>query len=110
MLFIEYGGHIGLMNLTDGNLGRHLIYFKMLNDARVASVGFIKYNVCTLRIKKEKNIEIKFQVILVFYRTISLDIPFFFRLFKRLQSNKGGKHQESIQSSTTPDPGYHMGK
>ena len=25
------------------------------------------------------------------------------------QSKKGGKDQESIQSSTTPDPGYHMG-
>ena len=25
-------------------------------------------------------------------------------------SKKGGKDQESIQSSTTPDPGYHMGK
>ena len=23
---------------------------------------------------------------------------------------KGGKDQETIQSSTTPDPGYHMGK
>ena len=26
------------------------------------------------------------------------------------KSKKGGKSQESIQSSTTPDPGYHMGK
>ena len=25
-------------------------------------------------------------------------------------SKKCGKDQESIQSSTTPDPGYHMGK
>ena len=25
-------------------------------------------------------------------------------------SKKGGKDQESIQSSTTPDPGYHMVK
>ena len=25
-------------------------------------------------------------------------------------SKKGGKVQESIQSSTTPDPEYHMGK
>ena len=24
------------------------------------------------------------------------------------QSKKGGKNQESIKSSTTPDPGYHM--
>ena len=30
--------------------------------------------------------------------------------FKSLQRKKGGKDQESIQSSTTPDPGYHMGK
>ena len=26
------------------------------------------------------------------------------------ESKKGGKDQESIQLSTTPDPGYHMGK
>ena len=26
------------------------------------------------------------------------------------QIKKGGKDQELIQSSTTPDPGYHMGK
>ena len=25
------------------------------------------------------------------------------------ESKKGGKDQELIQSSTTPDPGYHMG-
>ena len=29
---------------------------------------------------------------------------------KALQSKKDGKDQETIQSSTTPDPGYHMGK
>ena len=72
MLLIEYVGHIGLRSLTDGHLGRHLEYFKTLNDARVASVGFIKYNVSTTRINKEKNLKIKFQVILVFYRTNSL--------------------------------------
>ena len=27
-----------------------------------------------------------------------------------VQCNKRGKNQESIQSSTTPDPGYHMRK
>ena len=27
-----------------------------------------------------------------------------------LQSKKGGKDQELIQSSTTPEPEYHMGK
>ena len=26
------------------------------------------------------------------------------------KSKKGDKDQESMQSSTTPDPGYHMGK
>ena len=26
------------------------------------------------------------------------------------ESKKGGKDQEMIQSSTTPEPGYHMGK
>ena len=70
MLLIEYVGHIGLRSLTDGHLGRHLEYFKTLNDARVASVGFIKYNASTTRINKEKNFKIKFQVILVFYRPI----------------------------------------
>ena len=71
MLLIEYVGHIGLRSLTDGHLGRHLEYFKTLNDARVASVGFIKYNASTTRINKEKNFKIKFQVNLVFYRTYS---------------------------------------
>ena len=69
MLLIKYFGHIGLRSLTDGHLGRHLKYFKTLNDARVASVGFIKYNASTTRINKEKNFKIKFQVILVFYWT-----------------------------------------
>ena len=27
-----------------------------------------------------------------------------------LESKKNGKDLETIQSSTTPDPGYHMGK
>ena len=27
-----------------------------------------------------------------------------------VQSKKDGKDKEMIQSSTTPDPGYHMGK
>ena len=73
MLLIEYVGHIGLRSLTDGHIGRHLEYFKTLNGARVASVGFIKYNASTRRINKEKNFKIKFQVNLVFYRTISND-------------------------------------
>ena len=73
MLLIEYVGRICLRSLTDGHLGRHLEYFKTLNDARVASVGFIKYNASTTRINKEKNFKIKFQVILVFYRTIMIE-------------------------------------
>ena len=28
----------------------------------------------------------------------------------RFKSREEGKDQESIQSSTTPDPGYHMGE
>ena len=76
MLLIEYFGHIGLRSLTDGHLGRHLEYFKTLNDARVASVGFIKYNASTTRINKEKNFKMKFQVILVFYWTIGMCLYF----------------------------------
>ena len=74
MFLIEYVGHIGLRSLTGGHLGRHLEYFKTLNDARVASGGFIKYNASTTRINKEKNFKIKFQVILVFYGTIYMYI------------------------------------
>ena len=55
MLLIKYAGHIGHRSLTDGHLGRHHEYFKTLNDARVASVGFIKYNASTTKINKEKN-------------------------------------------------------
>ena len=69
MILIENIGHIGLRSLTDSHVGRHLEFFKTLNDARVASVGFINYNASTTRINKEKNFKIKFQVILVFYRT-----------------------------------------
>ena len=38
----------------------------MLNDARVASLGFFKDNICTTRIHKEKKFKIKFQVLLKF--------------------------------------------
>ena len=57
MLLIEYVGHKGLRSLTDGHLSRHLKYFKTLYDARVASVGFIKYNASTTRINKEKTLK-----------------------------------------------------
>ena len=73
MLLIKYVGHIGLRSLTDRQFGRHLEYCKTLNDARVASVGFIKYNASTTRINNENNFKIKFQVILVFYQTILID-------------------------------------
>ena len=32
------------------------------------------------------------------------------RIHVKYQSKKDGKDQEMIQSSTTPDPGYHMEK
>ena len=74
MLLIEYVVHIGHRSLTDG----HLEYFKTLNDARVASVGFIKYNASTLRINNEKkHFKIKFQVIQVFYWTTMFKCFFF---------------------------------
>ena len=57
MLLIENVAHIGLRSLTGGHLGRHLEYIKTLNDAIVASVGFIKYNASTTRIKKEKTLK-----------------------------------------------------
>ena len=48
------------------HLGRHLGYIEMLNDARVASLGFFKDNVCTTNINKEKKVKIKFHVLLKF--------------------------------------------
>ena len=48
------------------HLGRHLGYIEMLNDAKVASLGFFKDNICTTRINKEKKFKIKFQVLLKF--------------------------------------------
>ena len=35
--------------------------------------------------------------------------PAAFESFVLIESNEKGKDQESIQSSTTPDPGHHMG-
>ena len=48
------------------HLGRHVGYIEMLNDARVASLGFFKGNLCTTRINKEKTFKMKFQVLLKF--------------------------------------------
>ena len=36
--------------------------------------------------------------------------PIYVVLREKYESKKGGKYQKSIQSSTTPDPGYQMGK
>ena len=36
--------------IIDLHLGRHLEYIEMLNDARVASLGFFKDVICTTRI------------------------------------------------------------
>ena len=47
-------------------IGRHLGYIEKLNDARVASLGLFKDNVCTTRINKEKKFKNKFQVLLKF--------------------------------------------
>ena len=46
-------------------VGRHLGNIEMLNDARMASLGFYKDNVCTTRIDKKK-FKIKFQILLKF--------------------------------------------
>ena len=32
------------------------------------------------------------------------------QVWAQYQSKKDGKDQKTIQSSSTPDPGYHMGK
>ena len=87
MLLIEYVGHTGLRSLSDGHLGRHLEYFKTLNDARKASVGFIKYKASTTRISKEKNVKIKSQVILVFHWTNVLLHALYFRNIYCLKLN-----------------------
>ena len=50
----------------------------MLNDSRVASLGFFKDNVCTTRINKEKKFKIKFQVLLKFAQIL----PDYTRPFK----------------------------
>ena len=39
-----------------------------------------------------------------------LEQPIYVVLCVQYESKKGGKDQESIQSSTTPDPEYQMGK
>ena len=36
--------------------------------------------------------------------------PIYVVLREQYESKKGGEYQELIQSSTTPDPGYQMGR
>ena len=48
----------------------------MLNDARVASLGFLKDNICSIRINKEKKFKIKFQVLLKFAQIL---LDYYFR-------------------------------
>ena len=57
------------------HLGRHLGYIEMLNDARVASLGLFKGNICTTRINKEKKFKIKFQVLLKFAQILLDYLP-----------------------------------
>ena len=45
----------------------------------------------------------------VVMRTVPPKLAIYFSIFA-YESNKCGRDQESIQLSTTPDPGYHMGK
>ena len=65
--FETYFPYQAIFSLIIGfHLGHHLGYIEMLNDAGVASLEFVKDNVCTTRINKEKNFKIKFQVLLKF--------------------------------------------
>ena len=57
-VFQTYFPYHTIFSLIIGyHLGRHLGYIEMLNDARVASLGFFKDNVCTTRINKEKSLK-----------------------------------------------------
>ena len=55
--------HLSILHNFSLKIGLHLGYIEMLNDGRVASLGFFKDNICTTRINKEKKFEIKFQVL-----------------------------------------------
>ena len=43
-----------------------------------------------------------------FHTLFSIGGSYEFKLSSELQRKKGGKNQESIQSSTTPEPGYQL--
>ena len=46
----------------------------------------------------------------IYDRATRPEQPIYLVLCIQYESKKGGKEQESIQSSTRPDPGYQMGK
>ena len=72
MLLVEYVGHIGPRSLTGGHLGRHLEYISkrsMMSELhQLDSSSTMPQQQEPTKQKKKKN-KIKFQVILVFYRT-----------------------------------------
>ena len=72
------------------HFGRHLGYIEMLNDARVASLGFFKNSVCTTRINKEKKIKLKFQVPLKF----ALILPDYVELFCKSDNIRNPIHSQ----------------
>ena len=74
------------------HLGRHLGYIEMLNDARVASLGFFMDNVCTTRINKEKKFKIKFQVLLKFAQILP-DYSLNFGIQENIEVFPVGTHQ-----------------
>ena len=74
------------------HLGRHLGYIEMLNDARVASLGFFKDIVCITRINKEKKFKIKFQVLLNFAQIL----PEYHLSYKIIISGGGMPDQDPL--------------
>ena len=78
---IYFPNHTIFSLIIGFHLGRHLGYIEMLNDARVASLGFLKDNICTTRINKEKKFKIKFQVLLKFAQIL----PDYYRLLHENQ-------------------------
>ena len=65
----------------------------MLNDARVASLGFFKDNICTTGINKEKKFKIKFQVLQKF-ALILLDYS---DICLRRRKHKGQDREDETQ-------------
>ena len=84
--------------IIDLHLGRHLGYIEMLNDARVASLGLFKDNVCTTRINKEKKFKIKFQVLLKFAQIL----PDYMKSRSKQACPFGYSHEPYSSSYTVP--------